>query len=146
MKVDSRYFGEVEIEDEKIIHFENGIFGFEEYKDYTILYDNAGEEQPFFSWLQCVTEKSLAFPIVNPFRVKEDYNPVVEEALLEPIGECAAEDLLVFLMATVPDDIKKASVNMKAPLIINTANCKGIQLIVENDDYEIKHMLVQSEE
>lgn len=146
MKVDSRYFGQVEIEDEKIIHFEKGIFGFEEYKDYTILYDNEGDGQPFFSWLQCVTEKALAFPIVNPFRVREDYNPVVEDALLEPIGACEPEDLLVFLLATVPEDIKKTSVNMKAPLIINSVNRQGIQLIVENEDYEIKHMLVQSEE
>lgn len=146
MKVDSRYFGEVEIEDEKIIHFEHGIFGFEEYKDYTILYDNAGKERPFFSWLQCVTEKGLAFPIVNPFRVKEDYNPIVEDELLESIGKCATEDLLVFLLATVPSDAKKASVNMKAPLIINSVNRQGIQLIVENDDYEIKHMLLQGEE
>lgn len=146
MKVDSRYFGEVEIEDEKIIHFEQGIFGFEEYKDYTILYDNESGEQPFFSWLQSVTEKGLAFPIVNPFRVKEDYNPIVEDALLEAIGSCEPEDLLVFLMATVPEDVKKVSVNMKAPLIINSVNRQGIQLIVENDDYEIKHMLVQNEE
>ena len=146
MKVDSRYFGEVEIEDSKIIHFEQGIFGFEENKDYTILYDNEGEEQPFFSWLQCVTEKALAFPIVNPFRVKEDYNPIVEDALLDAIGTCETEDLLVFLLATVPGDVKKTSVNMKAPLIINAANRQGIQLIVENEDYEIKHMLVQDEQ
>ncbi len=146
MKIDSRYFGEVEIEDEKIIHFEQGIFGFEEYKDYVILYDNEGEGQPFFLWLQSVAEKGLAFPIVNPFRVKEDYNPIVDDALLEVIGKCKVEELQLYLLATVPGDVKKASVNMKAPLVINTLNCQGIQLIVENEDYEIKHMLVQNEE
>ncbi len=144
MKVDTRYFGEIEIGDEKILHFEQGLFGFEEYKDYTVLYD-IEEEEPFFSWLQCVTEKALAFPIVNPFKVKEDYNPVVEDALLSPIGECSAEDLLVFLLATVPADPKKTTVNMKAPLVINTVNRQGIQIIVENDDYAIRHMIMQEE-
>ena len=144
MKIDTRYFGENEIGDEKILHFEQGLFGFEEYKDYTVLYD-IEEEEPFFSWLQCVTEKALAFPIVNPFKVKEDYNPVVEDALLSPIGECSAEDLLVFLLATVPADPKKTTVNMKAPLVINTVNRQGIQIIVENDDYAIRHMIMQEE-
>ena len=143
MRIDTRYFGEVEIEEEKILHFEQGLFGFEEYKDFTVLSDKEGEEEPFFSWLQCVTEKGLAFPVVNPFKVKDDYDPIVEEALLEPIGECKAEDFLVFLMATVPRDPTQTTVNMKAPLIINTLNRQGIQLIVENEDYSIKHRVIQ---
>ena len=51
MKIDTRYFGEVEIGEEKILHFEQGLFGFEEYKDFTILYDNEEDKEPFFSWL-----------------------------------------------------------------------------------------------
>lgn len=141
-EIETRYFGTVGIEEEKIIHFPAGIPGFEEYKEYTIIYDIDSEEEPFFSWLQCVTEKGLAFPIVNPFRVVEDYNPTVEDALLEPLGEFTPEDLAVFLLATVPGDVKKASVNMKAPLLINTKNRQAMQIIAENEDYEIKHMLI----
>lgn len=141
MKVNTRYFGEVEIGEEKIIHFENGLFGFEEYKDYTILFDSEDEE-PFFSWLQCVTEQSLAFPIVNPLKVQEDYDPVVEDELLGNLGEIAEEDLLILLLATVPQDVKKTSVNMKAPLVINAGNRQGVQIVAENEDYEIKHYLI----
>lgn len=146
MVVDTRYFGQIEIEEEKIIHFTKGIPGFEEYKDYTILYDNEGEGEPFFSWLQCVTEKGLAFPIVNPFKVKEDYNPVVEDALLAEIGECNAEDLAIFLLATVPANPHKTTVNLKAPLLINTVNRQGMQIIVENEDYEIRHRIIEDKE
>ena len=142
MKVDTRYFGEVEIAEEKIIHFEQGIPGFEEYKEYTILYDIEEEGEAFFSWLQCTTEKGLAFPIVNPFKIKEDYDPIVEDALLEEIGECTAEELAVFLMATIPGDPKLTTVNMKAPLLINTVNRRGMQIIVENEDYEIRHRII----
>ena len=146
MKVDTKYFGEIEIWEEKILHFPQGLFGFDEYKDFTILYDNEEEGEPFFSWLQCVTEKSLAFPIVNPFKIREDYDPIVEDALLEPIGDCKPDELLVFLLATVPSDPKKASVNMKAPLVINTVNRRGMQLIVENEDYEIRHMIIKEKD
>ena len=118
MKIDTKYFGEIEIDNDKIIHFENGIMGFEEYKDFTLLYDSEAEKKPFFSWLQCVTEKSLAFPVVNPLNVIKDYNPVVEDALLEPLGELKDEDIVLLVFATIPKDVKDASVNMKAPVIV----------------------------
>ncbi len=146
MKIDTRYFGEVEIGEEKIIHFEKGIPGFDEYKDYTVLYDIDGEGEPFFSWLQSITEKSLAFPVVNPFRIAEDYNPVVEDALLEEIGKCDMEDLVLFLLATVPENPENATVNMKAPLLINSKSRQGMQIIVENEDYEIRHRIMKEKE
>lgn len=146
MKINTRYFGEVEIGEEKIIHFENGLFGFEEYKDYTILFDVESEKEPFFSWLQCVTEQGLAFPVVNPLKVKEDYDPIVEDALLHSLGEMKEEDLLVLLLATVPKDVKKTSVNLKAPLVINAGTRQGIQIVAENEDYEIKHYLINEAE
>lgn len=145
MKVKTRYFGEVEIGDEKIIHFEQGLFGFEDYKDFTILYDVEGDEDPFFSWLQCTSEEALAFPVVNPLKVDSQYNPMVEDALLENIGEMQEDDLVVLLIATVPSDVKKTSVNKKAPLIINAGTCKGVQIVAENQDYEVKHYLFHEE-
>ena len=138
MKIDTKYFGEIEIGDEKVIHFDNGVLGFEDYKDYTILYDIDAEEEPFFSWLQSVEEKALAFPIVNPFKVDQGYNPQINEGMLKSIGECPDEDLVVFF--------KETSVNMRAPLIINSISRKGIQLITESPEYEIKHKLIRQEE
>ena len=145
-KIATRYFGEVEIEEEKIIHFDDGIPGFDEYKDYTIIYDIESDRESTFSWLQCVTEQELAFPIVNPFRVREDFNPIVEDELLKQLGDYEMEDLAVFLIATVPSDVTKTTVNLKAPIIINTKNQKAIQIIVENEDYEIRHALIKEDE
>ena len=144
MLIDTRYFGQVDIEDSKIIHFENGLFGFEEYTDYTILYDSESEERPFFSWLQSTTEKGLAFPVVNPQNVMPEYDPVVEDALLEPLGEFDENDMVVLLLATVPEDVKQTSVNMKAPLVIHAGSRKGMQIIAENSDYKIKHYLIEA--
>ena len=142
MKINTKYFGTIDIGDEKIIHFDNGIPGFDEYKDFTILYDIDAEERPFFSWLQSVEEKNLAFPVVNPFNVDKEYNPVVEDELLAPLGGITPENTVVLLLATIPSDIKETSVNMKAPLIINYENRKGMQIIVENDKYQIKHKIL----
>ena len=142
MKIGTKYCGNIEIGEEKIIHFENGVLGFEDYKDYTILYDNE-KEKSFFSWLQSTEESSLAFPIVNPFNVVESYNPQINDDMLELIGGISDEDTVVFLMATIPEDVKQASVNMKAPLIINASSRKGVQVIAEGQEYEIKHKLLK---
>jgi flagellar assembly factor FliW len=143
VKIETRYFGDVEMDESKIIHFEDGLFGFEKYKDYTILYDSDKGSDPLFSWLQCTTEKELAFPIVNPFKVKQDYNPTVEDGLLEKIGEFGEEDMVVMVLATVPQDVQKTSVNLKAPLIINVGTRKGIQVVAENGDYPIKYYIIE---
>lgn len=145
MKIDTRYFGEIELDESKLIHFDNGLFGFEEYKDYTILYDSEDGDDPFFSWLQCTSQRDLAFPVVNPQKVMQDYDPIVEDGLLNDLGEFGEEDMVVLVLATVPSDVKRASVNLRAPLIINVSTRKGIQLVTENQEYEIKHYLVEQD-
>lgn len=143
MIIDTKYFGTIDIGEEKIIHFDNGLLGFEEYKDYTILYDIDEEEKPLFSWLQSVDEKGLAFPVVNPLDVDENYNPTVDDEILNSLGDINEENMIVLLLATIPKDAKEASVNMRAPLVINSDNRKGMQIIVENKEYEIKHKIIK---
>lgn len=117
MKIQTRYFGEVEIGDEKIVHFDKGLFGFEEYQRISRpLRYRWGGTCHFSHWLQSTTEPGLAFPIVNPQRVDEQYNPIVEDALLESVGEIKEDDLVVFLLGNGTGDVKRTSVNKKAAI------------------------------
>ncbi|WP_312495492.1 flagellar assembly protein FliW, partial [Anaerosporobacter sp.] len=118
MLINTRCFGEINLDENKIVTFESGLMGFEQYKRFTILY-NIEDEKSKISWLQSVDEPSLALPIIAPGVVKEDYNPTVEDEVLRSLGELTDENLVVFLTVTVPSDIKKTTVNLKAPIIIN---------------------------
>ena len=140
MVIKTKCFGEVDIADDKIISFDSGLLGFEEYKKYTILYDLECKEDAI-SWLQSIEEPSLALPVISPLVAKPDYNPVVEDALLEPLGNVTEENMAIFLVMTVPSDLTLMSVNLKAPLVINADSKKGIQLIVENQDYPVKYKI-----
>ena len=142
MKVQTKFFGEIDLPEEKIITLERGLIGLEQYKKYTILYDEEKEDNNI-SWFQSCDEPSLALPVIKPWLVKEQYNPVVEDELLTNIGELTEENLVILLTMTVPDDITKMSVNLKAPIIINADSRKGAQLIAENDDYEVKFMVYE---
>lgn len=139
MLVKTKYFGEIELDDEKVITFDQGIFGFEDYKRYALIYNSESERRPAISWLQSIDEETLALPVMIPTLVKEDYNPEVEDGVLEPIGEWTEDDISILVTVTVPSDIKAMTSNMKAPFIINTSNMKGCQVVVENKDYEIRY-------
>lgn len=139
MLVKTKYFGDIDLNEEKIIFFDQGIIGFEEYKKYTILFDMKEGNRPSISWLQSLEEQNLSLPVINPFLIKADYSPVVEDELLKSIGEINEQNLLILLSLTVPTDITKMSVNLKAPFVINSDTRKGCQTIVENQDYEVKY-------
>jgi len=139
MLVKTRHFGEIELDENKILTFENGILGFEDNKRFTILYDNEGDERPDISWLQSLDEPALAIPVVNPFTVMEDYNPEIEDELLKPLGSLDEDNAVVLISITVPSDMTKISANLKAPFIINSDSRKGTQIIIENPDYHVKY-------
>ena len=142
MLVQTKHFGEIDLSENKIITFDNGIMGFEEYKRYTILYDSSKEEEgrrPAISWLQCLDLKELALPVINPILVKPDYNPYVEDELLNGLGELTEENLAIFLTMTIPSDITKMTSNLKAPIVINADTRKGCQIIAENPDYAVRY-------
>lgn len=144
MLVKTKYFGEIDLTEDKIIEFEKGIMGFEEFKKYTILYDNEDEKKGNIMWFQSVEEPALALPVINPLYVKEDYNPDVNEEVLVPLGEFTEDNLCILLTLTVPADIKKTTANLKAPLIINADTKKGCQAIVDNQDYEVRYNVYEA--
>ena len=140
MKVNSRVFGEIDIDDEKIINFNEGIMGFEDMKNLTLIFDTTREEKKnAISWLQCLDDPELALPVINPFLLTDTYNPTVEDELMKPLGDFEDEDLLILLALSVPAGRPEdTTANFKAPFIINPNNRAGIQIVVNNDDYEIR--------
>lgn len=141
MVITTKVFGEIEIDDAKIITFDGGIIGFPDLKKFTLLYDS--EKTGGIKWLQSLDEPAFAMPVMDPLAVKETYNPVVEDELLKPLGELDPEEILVLVTVTVPKDLTKMSVNLQAPLVLNAENKKGCQIIVDNEsgEFPVKFMI-----
>ena len=133
MKAATRLFGEIEIDESKIITFEDGIIGFPDMKKFTLIFDEEKEGRPSISWLQSMDEPEIAFPVMDPLFVCETYNPSVEEELLKNLGTIKEDNLYVLITVTVPQNIKELAVNLKAPIVINTDTRKASQIIVEDD-------------
>ena len=86
MRINTRIFGEVEIDDTKIIRFANGIIGFPELKEFSLMHDAEKEDGSGVKWLQSLQEEGFAMPVMDPLVIMPDYNPQVEDELLKPIG------------------------------------------------------------
>ena len=137
MKINTKVFGEIEIADDKIIHFPSGIIGFPDLTEFALIHDEEKGTETIH-WLQSIQEPGFAMPVMDPLLVCPDYNPEVDDELLSHLGELNPEELLVLVTVTVPRDITKMTVNLKGPIVINAAERKATQVIVEGDQYQVK--------
>ena len=137
MTLQTKVFGEVTIEEEKRITVPGGIIGFPDLTQFTLLHDE-DDGIATIHWLQSLQEPGFAMPVMDPLFVKEDYNPEIEDELLKVLGEWKQDELLVLVTVSVPQELEKMTVNLKGPIIINGANRKACQVIVEGDVYKVK--------
>lgn len=138
MRAVTRLFGEIDIEEEKIIILDKGMIGLPDYRKFALIFDeDKGIKGSSVMWLQSMDDPETAFPVMHPNTVKSDYNPTVNDEMLSPLGELTEENTYVLVTLTASSDVKKTTVNLKAPIIINTDTRKGCQIIVE-EDYPVK--------
>jgi flagellar assembly factor FliW len=90
-------------------------------------------------WLQSLDEPAFAMPVMDPLQVQEDYNPEVEDDVLEDVKPITDDNMLVLVTLTVPHDLTKMTANLKGPFIINADTRKGCQVILDDDKYQIKY-------
>lgn len=138
MTVQTRLFGRITIDDEKIIKFPGGIVGFPELTDFALMHDAEKTDGKGLSFLVSLQEPDFSMPVMDPLMVKNDYNPMVEDDLLIPLGSFGTEDMLVLVTVTVPHEIEKMTVNLMAPVIINASSRKAAQVILNDSGYPVK--------
>ena len=138
MFIKTKIFGDVEISDDKIITFDDGIIGFPDLKHFAIMHDEEKGSDAGIKYFQSVEEPGFAMPVMDPLMVCENYNPQVNDELLTPLGELKDDNIIVLVTVTVPTDLTKMTVNLQGPIIINADEKKGAQIIVEGTDYPVR--------
>jgi flagellar assembly factor FliW len=142
VELNTRAFGTIGVDEDKIVYFEHGILGFPDLKEFTLIYDDEKGADTPIKWLQSIDEPGFAMPVMNPELVVQEYTPHMDKELLAPLGDnLEAENILIFVTVTVPKDIKKTTVNLKAPIIISIDNRRAVQIICDDDGYDVKHAI-----
>lgn len=143
MRIDTRDFGEIEIDEEMIIDFPQGILGFENVKRYIII-NNPDEENPF-QWLQSVDNPELVFIVINPFLVELDYDIILPESAIEKLRIEDEKDIAIHTIVVIPEKLEEMTTNLSGPIIINIKEKLGKQIILDDNRYGTKHYIFKQE-
>ena len=138
MRVITKAFGQVEVDEQQKVVFPSGLFGFEEFQDYVIL---DADQQPFF-YLQSVDSEQVAFILINPFLFRPDYEMNIDNEDVSFIGINDPAKALIFSIVTIPSDGSPMTANLQGPIIINRENHQGIQAILTDSRWKTKHDIV----
>ncbi len=138
MKLETKFFGEIEVNELEIINFNRGIPGFENEHQFMILKQNA--ESPFFI-LQAVTNPQLALIMIDLEQVVPGFSVELPDEIVVELKLTKPEDAVAYAIVVLPADISQATVNLAAPVIINIKEKQGKQVILNNPAYSIKHPL-----
>ena len=138
MKVATKAYGLVEVDERQRIKFPQGLFGFESFRDYILL---DAEQQPFY-WLQSLDVEQVAFVLINPFLFRPDYEMNIENDELLPIGITDPGKAVIFAIVTIPPDTGPMTANLQGPIVINRDSRLGIQAVLTDSRWKTKHDIV----
>ena len=139
MRLKTKYFGEIECPEEDKLHFPDGLFGFEEEKEFFLL-PFEGSENSLLCF-QSVATPGLAFVAVNPFTLNPSYAPVLTPGELKTMGVERSEDLCFYALCVVRSPVGESTVNLRCPIAVNDRTGKAMQVILESGDYHMRHLL-----
>ena len=139
MIIDTKGEGRVEIREHQRLRFERGLYGFEDHIEWALI---DSRQQPF-AWLQSIRETQTAFILINPYLFRPDYVLDIPDDDYASIGTPAEEDIIVFVIVTIPEYSDKITANLQGPLIINRPQRIGIQSISQNPDWSTKHPILE---
>lgn len=141
MKLQTKYFGEINYEAEECLSFPVGLFGFEEEHSFLLLPFHGSENT--LLCLQSTVTPALAFVAVDPFTLNPGYTPDPSPAQLESLDVEKAEDLSYYTLCVVRNPVADSTVNLKCPVAVNSKTRVARQLILETGDYDMRHPLAE---
>src|SRR5690554_4474678 len=135
MIINTRDFGQMEIDEADILRFPNGLYGFEDVHEYVLL--EQGEEYSPILYMQAVHSEFPSFIVVDPYFIDEQYNPQIPQDILQELQADSPEMLRYLVIAVIPKNIRDMTVNMKSPIVINISNKKAMQVILDESPYQV---------
>ena len=135
MQIDTIRFGLVDVDESKLLEFDDGIPGLEEYRKYALL---QFEESYPIIWLQSVDDGVICLPVMDTFSVLPGYVFDLDDSDVKDLQLKGPEELYVVTVLVIPEDIQGMTANLAAPIIINTALGKAKQVMLGGGDYNIR--------
>ncbi len=139
MQIATTRFGAVEVPEENLIHFKSGIIGFPRESKFALIPHG---QSTLIAWLQSAQTPGLAFPVVSAHGLVIDYPDVPLEPAIEKAGLTGPADEFAVLAVLCASELQPATVNLLAPLLINSVNRQGAQVFLEGSRFTTRELFV----
>jgi flagellar assembly factor FliW len=139
VKITTTRFGEITVDERRILKMRGGILGFEHLREFILLIYEDGS--PLW-WLQSVEDPVLAFVVINPRIALPNYNPQLPASDLELLEISNYEDIALLSIVTVRSQPFRVTTNLRAPILINALTRTANQVVLDDGDYPIQYDLV----
>ncbi len=143
MKVKTTRFGEIDVPDETLITFPEGVVGFKEAHGFVIF--DCGD-QGLFKWLQSTDIPELAFVICESHLIVPNYQVVIGQKERDLLELQNTEDAAVCLILVIPEDPQETTGNLLGPIVMNAQSRLGMQLVLVNPEYSTRYKIFKSDE
>ncbi len=138
MNVVSSLLGDLDSSTDVVMHFPNGVFGFPGCRDWVIA--DAGRAGLY--WLQSTEAEALTFLIADPFVFFPDYVVDLGAGPLDELRATSPTDVAVFAIITLPGPADPCpTVNLQGPLVLNLKTRRGLQLVMQDSPFGVRHEL-----
>jgi flagellar assembly factor FliW len=88
--------------------------------------------------LRSLEDPQVSFVVVPPGEFFDDYTPEIDDDTVAALGIEQAADLLTLVLVTLGDSAESATVNLRAPLLINHRNRRATQAILDDPALPMK--------
>ena len=138
LAIESTRFGKIEIDESIVLEFDAGMIGFPEHRRYDILKQR---DDSVFMWLHSIDDGGLAFPIVLPWVFHWDYEVKLSDDDMAAIGVERADQISIYCVVSVGADVRKATINLFSPIVVNNEDRRARQVINTADGYATRDAL-----
>lgn len=138
MIVKTGRFGQLTVGDDEIITIPQGMYGFPEYTKYCLVDPS---DDTLILWLQSLDHPEIAFPLLEPKIFRPDYAARLSAAELRELKLENVNQSAVYAILTIPQDVSQMTANLKAPLVINLKEQIARQVVLQENEYSIKHLM-----
>ena len=143
MEINTRDFGIIQIDNDAVYEFPDGLYGFEDDKNFSI-FEKAFEDVSFL-YLQSIDHLIPCFLVFEPWDLYPDYQPLLSKEDMELCQVDTIDELIFLVIASVPSTIKELTINVKSPVVLNPKTRKARQVILQNPDYTVKYLPFQQD-
>ena len=138
MKVNTTRFGTIDVDEDQVVTFTEGMLGFSECGRYVLMDDEIGDP---FLWMQSLDIPSLAFVVIDPAVILPSYHFSVKKEQIKGLETEDINDLQVHVIVTMASNILDVTVNLQGPLVVNKEKRVGTQIVLNDPNFSTRHPL-----